>query len=191
MKNLVNEHSNQDSLQDRSILTRNNNCVIDNFSEHAEALEWAGISFGEDQTVLIQKSLKRLARETGASQLKFFGKVFGRSADYWVAQGVLNQVEEAPLSKSQEPRGQGTNATVFWVTNNVMSDWIQLPDAQPEHIVASRHIAFMLTGKLNSELDTNPPFPGKERHYLRAQLARIQHTCEIIPKGLFEIDEET
>jgi radial spoke head protein 4A len=49
----------------------------------------------------------------------------------------------------------------------------------------------MLTGKLNSELDTNPPFPGKERHYLRAQLARIQHTCEIIPKGLFEIDEET
>jgi len=44
---------------------------------------------------------------------------------------------------------------------------------------------------LNAQLDSNPPFPGKERHYLRAQLARIQHATEIIPKGLFEIDDES
>jgi len=91
-------------------------------------LEWAGISFGEEFAVLLQKSLKRLARETGASQLKFFGKVFGQKQDYWVAQGNLKQAEEAPQSRSQEARGQGANATVFWVTHNVMSDWIQLPE---------------------------------------------------------------
>lgn len=48
-----------------------------------------------------------------------------------------------------------------------------------------------LTGNLNAPIDSCPPFPGKERHFLRAQLARIQHGTEIVPKGLFEIDEET
>lgn len=49
----------------------------------------------------------------------------------------------------------------------------------------------LLTGNLNASVDSVPPFPGKERHYLRAQLARIQHNCEIVPKGLYEMDEET
>lgn len=48
-----------------------------------------------------------------------------------------------------------------------------------------------LTGNLNATIDSCPPFPGKERHFLRAQIARIQHATEICPKGLFEIDEET
>jgi|DEB0MinimDraft_12_1074336.scaffolds.fasta_scaffold364152_1 hypothetical protein len=47
-KDLLNEVSKQDSLQERSVLTRNNNCVIENFVEQAEMFEWAGIGFGED-----------------------------------------------------------------------------------------------------------------------------------------------
>lgn len=47
-----------------------------------------------------------------------------------------------------------------------------------------------MTGNLNANLDTNPQFPGKERHFLRAQIARIAHGTTIIPKGLIEIDEE-
>ena len=48
-----------------------------------------------------------------------------------------------------------------------------------------------MTGNLNAKIDSCPPFPGKERHLLREQLARITHATEICPKGLFEIDEET
>lgn len=46
---------------------------------------------------------------------------------------------------------------------------------------------------MNASIDSSPPFPGKERHFLRAQLARIQHATEICPKGLYEIveDEDT
>lgn len=44
---------------------------------------------------------------------------------------------------------------------------------------------------MNAKIDSVPPFPGKERHLLRAQLARIQHATQIVPKGLFEMDEET
>lgn len=43
---------------------------------------------------------------------------------------------------------------------------------------------------MNGTIDSNPPFPGKERHFLRAQIARITHATVIIPKGLFEYDEE-
>ena len=49
----------------------------------------------------------------------------------------------------------------------------------------------MFTGDLNAEVDTNPAFSGKERHLLRAQLARIFHATAIVPKGLFMLDDET
>jgi len=44
---------------------------------------------------------------------------------------------------------------------------------------------------LNESIDCCPPFPGKERHLLRSQLARITHAAQICPKGLYELDEET
>jgi radial spoke head protein 4A len=46
----------------------------------------------------------------------------------------------------------------------------------------------ILTGNLNAEIFG---FPGKERNLLRAQLARIQHATNIVPKGIFEMDEES
>jgi radial spoke head protein 4A len=57
--------------------------------------------------------------------------------------------------------------------------------------MVSRMIKHVLVGDLNASIDSNPPFPGKERHFLRAQLARIFSATAIIPKGLFEMDEET
>ena len=90
-----------------------------------------------------------------------------------------------------EARGAGVNKFVFWVTTNLLNDWVQLPDAKPEHIIAARRIKHVLTGDLNATFDSNPSFPGLERHLLRAQLARIFHATAIIPKGLYEVDEET
>lgn len=80
---------------------------------------------------------------------------------------------------------------MYWVTDSLFADWIQLPDAEPEQIVVAKMIKRCFTGNLNAIIDSVPPFPGKERHFLRAQIARITHATEICPKGLFEIDEET
>jgi hypothetical protein len=52
-------------------------------------------------------------------------------------------------------------------------------------------IKYAFKGVLNASIDSNPPFPGKERHLLRAQIARITFATSIIPKGLMEFDEET
>lgn len=130
--------------------------------------EWAGISFGEDQVWRIQKSIKRLATLSGATSLRFWGKLYGVQRDYYVVEGSLNQAEESNVADNVEKRGAGTNALVFWVTDNVLEDWIQLPDLKPEHLEAARKIKHVLTGDLNASIDSNPPFPGKERHFLRA-----------------------
>jgi len=90
-----------------------------------------------------------------------------------------------------EKRGDGVNALVYWVTDNLLNDWIQLPDCKPDQIVVSRMIKHVFTGNLNATIDSNPPFPGKERHLLRAQLARIFHATALTPKGMLEIDDET
>ncbi len=66
-----------------------------------------------------------------------------------------------------------------------------MPECKPEYIAFARLIKHVMTGDLNATIDSNPPFPGKERHFLRAQLARIFAATLIAPKGLHEIDEET
>ena len=128
---------------------------------------------------------------SGATTIKFFGKIYGTEKDYWIAQGILPFQEEKPQNATQESRGEGTNANVYWVTDNLLQDWIQLPEATPEHIQIARLLRHNFTGNLNAPIDSCPPFPGKERHLLRAQLARITHGAEICPKGIYEIDEET
>ena len=61
---------------------------------------------------------------SGASSLRFCGKMMGTNRDYWVVSGTLNQVEEANADKMVEARGTGVNTHVYWVSNNLLSDWI-------------------------------------------------------------------
>lgn len=60
---------------------------------------------------------------SGATQIKLFGKIYGTERDYWIAQGVLPFSEEKPIA-GNEKRGEGVNALVYWVTDNLLADWI-------------------------------------------------------------------
>ena len=86
---------------------------------------------------MLQKSITRLGVTSGASSLKLFGKIYGTQKDYWIVQGTLNFQEEAPTNKLQEKRGEGVNTYVYWATDSIMHDWIQLPEATPEHIMVA------------------------------------------------------
>lgn len=100
--------------------------------------EWAGVSFGEEETYKLQKAMKRLAMLSGASRLRFWGKILGIQKDYWIIEGVLDGAEEESSHWSQEKRGEGVNKHVYWVNDNLLEDWIQLPDVTPQQIVAAR-----------------------------------------------------
>ena len=85
VKNLLNEFPDVSAGERRKYVTQDVKCVIPNFPEQAEMLEWAGIGFGSDMSYMIQKSIKRLAMISGASSVKFFGKILCTNEDYWVA----------------------------------------------------------------------------------------------------------
>jgi len=71
-----------------------------------------------------------------------------------------------------------------------MGDWQQLPNLTTEMLVQSKRIKHLLSGDLNKRLVTNPEFNGREKEYLRAQIARIVHSNTICPDGLYDKEEE-
>lgn len=173
-KELINGNYHNVDKKDSNLVNKKPTTCMPDFNEEADMLEWAGLSFGSIDTYAMAHSLKKLACLSGADKLRFAGKIMGSEQDYWVACGQLKEdlLESDP---SCEARGVGCNATVYWVTDNVLHDWVQLPDVRPEQIVASRQVKKIMTGNLNASIESNPPFPGKERHFLRAMLARIFH----------------
>jgi len=42
---------------------------------------------------------------SGASSLRFMGKLFGTKKDYWIAAGTLSHIEEPNQDKVVETRG--------------------------------------------------------------------------------------
>lgn len=140
------------------------------------------------------KSLKKLAVDSGAANVRFFGKITGTQQDYYVAEGTLEGGDEdggdVEKPADLEPRGSGVNKFVYWVSNNILDKWTKLPDLLPKDIVAARQIKVLFTGDLERPIYTNPYFFGQEKHYLRAQIARIIHSTTIVPSGLFKITED-
>ena len=78
--------------------------------------------------------MQRLATTSGASSLRFWGKIFGTINDYTIVEGMLDNAEETRIDHFVEKRGDGVNKLVYWVTDNILEDWVQLPDSRPEQI---------------------------------------------------------
>lgn len=80
---------------------------------------------------------------------------------------------EEPPEPPSEPSGVGVNKKVYYVCNEIGEPWHQLPDATPKQIRVGRQIYKTFTGDLDQPIISYPYFPGTERNYLRAQIARI------------------
>lgn len=145
--------------------------------------------------------MKKLAETSGAVSLRFFGKVWGTKQDYYVVEATgdaggeeaeANEDEEnedGPTA-DQEARGTGVNKFSYYVTHDSLSKWTRLPDLSPSDIAASRKIKVVFTGDLNKPIYTNPFFFGQEKHYLRAQIARIMHSTTLLPRSQWMEDPE-
>jgi len=60
----------------------------------------------------------------------------------------------------------------------------------PTDVSAARQIKVLFSGDLEKTIFTNPFFFGKEKHYLRAQIARISHSTTLCPAGLWRKQED-
>lgn len=83
------------------------------------------------------------------------------------------------------------NKFTYFVTPDSLSAWSRLPDISPKDIAASRQIKVLFSGDLNRNIFTNPFFAGQEKHYLRAQIARITHSTALLPKGIMKLVEDS
>lgn len=60
---------------------------------------------------------------SGADKVRFVGKIYGTQQDYWVLSGCLDDEGEV-LPANVEKRNRGINQFVYWVTDNLLNDWI-------------------------------------------------------------------
>lgn len=168
----------------------------DSFSA-ASYLEWAGISFGKGETYRLFLSIKRLA-ESGkipaeAERLRFFGKFNTRGAPYFVLESF--NPEEPEIADPTKMEGKaGANKYAYWVAQGVdvlPDEWVKLPNVTSAQVIVSRKFKRLLTGNLDAEVCSYPPFPGKEKEFLRTQIALIASATLISPDGFFAVDEDS
>jgi hypothetical protein len=87
-----------------------------------------------------------------------------------------------------EEIGGGVNRQVFFVCSSLHSgDWTELPSATPHQINVARRIRKYLMGNLDAVVSSCPTFPGTERHYLRAIIARISASTHVAPQNFYEL----
>lgn len=89
-------------------------------------------------------------------------------------------------SVPKEEAGTGLNEFVYYAASSLdTTQWAQLPDITPQQVTAARLLRNAFTGDLEAEVPSHPRFPGVEKHYLRAQIARITCTTKVAPKDMF------
>ena len=59
----------------------------DLISLNKSVYQWAGIDFGEYNTLLLQKTLKKLTVDNNIANLRLWGKILGTEKDYYIAEG--------------------------------------------------------------------------------------------------------
>lgn len=180
---------------------------VQDWSADANLLEWGGVSFGAQETYRLSLSLKHLAAAAKASDLRLWGKISGTKSDYYIAEGntedyveVDGELDEKAKQKAvdyynckkvgAEGYRIGANAHTYWVCSHAGGEWTKLPDVTCDQIVVSRMLRKVFTGDLEAAVYGYPPFPGVEKNYLRAVIARISSDTVIAPDGVFVADEE-
>ncbi|RNF17769.1 putative flagellar radial spoke component [Trypanosoma cruzi] len=179
----------------------------DSVAQHNLYWAWAGCGVTEEEAFLLDRSITMLAMEKKLRDVRFFGKIFGTKADYYVVSSqryvqdgekVYKEVNTMPrparrkleVPVQPEPGFVGVNRLSFWVTSHPSAEWKLLPDVTPQQILAGRRIKRLFTGDLNAAVIASPPFEWNEAVYLRVQLSRIASGTYISPMGALEEPEE-
>ena len=111
--------------------------------------------------------LKALAAENKLSGLRFWGRVLGSEADYYVIQGRKEEVVGDEVSGGDEKEGEGVNYYSFWVSSSLLqANWLELPPVTRSQLNTARRIKLMFTGNPLRAVASHPPFDGQEQHYV-------------------------
>lgn len=172
-----------------------NEYECENVLADSALLDACGAGLGRQEMYGAMLACKRIGEDPklGVATVRFFGKVLGIYADYYVFETTLKEQadEEETVGAGEVPseKGGGTNGYTYFVCNSLGGPLAKLPAVKPAQIKAARLIKKYLTGKLDATVSAYPPFPGNEASFLRAQLARIAATTVLSPAGYFVANE--
>lgn len=154
--------------------------------------EWAGVGLSKEEAYRLLLAITKIKKDENLATVRFFGKILGTRADYYVIEATYAAPPAATASpRDQEPPGTGLNACTYFVSNKVTGPFTALADVTPEQVLASSKIKKYFTGDLTATVACTPPFPGSEAAYLRAQIARISAGTVILPVGRLAVDDES
>lgn len=166
--------------------------LTDDILEKANILESAGVTFGKNTWYKIKLAIKRLLIKEDAESLKFWGKIYGKESDYYILYGRLKYYTPAKYPKQpfHEPIGlEGINKYTFWVSNNILEDWYQLPEITNTQMRESFMVNYYFTGNPKAKVKALAPFSGNESHLLKCKILRIMHACFIVPDNYLKTKE--
>ena len=153
--------------------------------------KWAetGITMGDDQALMLQCALIKLAEAEEIIAVRFWGTFNTPAGAIYVAEADIpleHRQGDAPIVGPYDvpPEvGVGVNRFVYYVTKSPFDDWVRLPDARPSDIATSRKIIWQLSGDLRAAVHSYVPFDVTEDVYIRALIARISSATILAPNG--------
>lgn len=159
--------------------------------DEANMFEWAGLGFSRSETFRLSVSLQRLAQTTATASMRLWGKILGYGADFYIAEGELSGGASEPEDPSAEEGTDGANRYTYWaMKDDGLYEWLQLPNVKREQILVARQLRRFVRSDLEGKVAGHPPFPGLEKHFLRAQIARITSSTVVCPAGYFQANDE-
>lgn len=165
---------------------------VPDLMDEANLLEWAGVSIGRSETHRLFLAVKALAESLpgDVDRLRFFGKINTLGAPYYIFEGISPEEEEGIDERKQEGKA-GINKYAYWVTQAPESKvWTKLPNLTSDQVVKARLFRRFLTGNLDADVCSYPPFPGNEKNFLRSIIAQIGGATCISPDGYFVPSED-
>lgn len=171
---------------------------VADFWAQSRLLRAAGLGFSDEECYTLALSIRNLAMKNKAVSARFWGKILGTGADYYLTEmelpGVDKHHRSDPLEELRadyvEPRGVGANQYVYFVASSPTGEWQQLPNAVPAQIKASRSFNHLFSGDLDAPVLSHPPFPWTERELLRTMIARITHATMLAPVDYYSLQGE-
>lgn len=163
---------------------------VSDLLDEANMFEWAGIGFSKTETFRLAIAIQNLAGKEQSTSMRLWGKILGREMDFYVAEGQVAEAYE-PEDPMIEEGVSGVNRHTYWVMKDDGSYvWERLPPVSAAQILGARKLRRYIGADLDAAISGNPPFPGTERNFLRAQIARIASSTLICPVGFFTLSED-
>ncbi|CAL1675127.1 unnamed protein product [Lasius platythorax] len=150
----------------------------------------AAAKFAEKEAEVVKTETEAVDETVGATEIPQEDTGTGKPLELVFPPLPVNPWRPLPEVPA-ERIGSGLNKKVYFVCNAPgLDEWIELPAITPQQIVIARQIVRYCTGNLETPIHSFPPFPGVEKNYLRAQIARISATTHVSPIGFFTLGGE-